>query len=453
MTAPGVMTAAVASHIERRARLAARMQPGSVAVLATAPEVLRNGDSEYPYRHDSYFYYLTGFTEPEAVLVVAAPAAGQPARSILFCREKNPEREIWDGYRHGPEAARIAFGFDEAFPIADLDAQMGKLLANVPALYYALGHSAALDAQVAGWLKAVRAQGRSGVTAPASTHHLPGILDEMRLLKDSGEQALMARAAGIAAAAHSRAMRFTRPGVFEYEIEAELLHEFRRNGAQFPAYTPIVASGANTCILHYNRNDRRCRDGELVLVDAGCELDGYASDITRTWPVGGRFTQPQKALYELVLRAQEAAFAAIVPGRPYSGMHEAAVRVLAEGMLDLGLLDRARYGSPDDAIADKAHLPFYMHGTGHWLGMDVHDVGPYRDLGVADKPSRPLLPGMALTVEPGIYVRPAPGVPEAYWNIGIRIEDDVIVTEDGCRVLSGAAPKAVADIEALMEES
>ncbi len=329
---------------------------------------------------------------------------------------------------------------------------MGKLLADVPALYYALGHGAALDAQVAGWLKAVRAQGRSGIAAPGTTHHLLGMLDEMRLLKDADEQALMARAAGIAAASHARAMRFTRPGVFEYEIEAELLHEFRRNGAQFPAYTPIVASGSNACVLHYNQNDRQCREGELVLVDAGCELDGYASDITRTWPVGGRFSAPQKALYELVLRAQEAAFAAIAPGRPYSGMHEAAVQVLAEGMLDVGLLDRARYGSAEDAIADKAHLQFYMHGTGHWLGMDVHDVGSYRDLGAAGKPSRPLLPGMALTVEPGLYVRPAEGVPEEYWNIGIRVEDDVIVTDDGCRVLSSAAPKGVAEIEDMMKE-
>ncbi|MCC2957985.1 aminopeptidase P N-terminal domain-containing protein [Massilia sp. IC2-477] len=447
-----VVAPAVNACIERRARLAARMEPGAVAVLATAPETLRNGDSDYPYRHDSYFYYLSGFAEPESVLVLVAPLGEQPARSILFCREKNPEREIWDGYRYGPEAARLAFGFDEAYPIGELDAQMAKILANVPALYYALGHSAALDAQVSGWLKAVRAQGRSGIAAPASAHHLPAILDEMRLLKDAGEQSLMGRAASIAAGAHARAMRFTRPGVFEYEIEAELLHEFRRNGAQFPAYTPIVAAGSNACVLHYNQNNRQCREGELVLVDAGCELDGYASDITRTWPVNGRFSAPQKALYELVLQAQEAAFAAIVPGRPYSGMHEAAVRVLAAGMLDLGLIDRNKYGSPEDAIADKAHLQFYMHGTGHWLGMDVHDVGPYRDMTQLDRPSRPLLAGMALTVEPGIYVRPAEGVPEEYWNIGIRIEDDVIVTADGCRVLSGDAPKGVAEIEQLMEK-
>jgi len=440
----------VSSFIERRARLAARMEPGSVAVLATAPETLRNGDSEYPYRHDSYFYYLTGFTEPESVLVLVAASSDTPARSILFCREKNVEREIWDGFRYGPEAARLAFSFDEAYPVGELDAQMAVVLADAPALYYALGHGAALDAQVSGWLKAVRAKSRSGIKAPSTMHHLFGILDEMRLLKDAGEQALMGRAASIAAGAHARAMRFTRPGVFEYEIEAELLHEFRRHGAQFPAYTPIVASGANACVLHYNANNRRCLDGELVLVDAGCEFDGYASDITRTWPVNGRFSAPQRALYELVLVAQEAAFAAIVPGRPYSDVHTAAVNVLTAGMLDLGLIDKVKYGSVEDAIADKAHLPFYMHGTGHWLGMDVHDVGPYRDLTQADRPSRPLLPGMALTVEPGIYVRPGEGVPEQYWGIGIRIEDDVIVVDDGCRILSGDAPKRVADVEQLM---
>ena len=444
--------AATSAFVERRARLAARMEPGAVAVLATAPEALRNGDSEYPYRHDSYFYYLTGYTEPESVLVLVAALGDTPARAILFCREKNVEREIWDGFRYGPEAARAAFGFDEAYPIGELDAQMATLLANAPALYYALGHSAALDAQVSGWFKAVRAKSRTGIAAPSTTHHLLGILDEMRLLKDAGEQALMGRAASIAAGAHARAMRFTRPGVFEYEIEAELLHEFRRHGAQFPAYTPIVASGANACVLHYNANNRPCLDGQLVLVDAGCELDGYASDITRTWPVNGRFSAPQRALYELVLQAQQAAFAAIVPGRPYSDVHTAAVNVLAGGMLELGLIDRTKYGTVEDAVLEKAHLPFYMHGTGHWLGMDVHDVGPYRDLALPDRPSRPLLPGMALTVEPGIYVRPGEGVPEEFWNIGIRIEDDVIVSESGCRILSGDAPKSVADIETLMGE-
>jgi Xaa-Pro aminopeptidase len=446
------MTAAHAVHAERRARLLGRMEPGSVAVLATAPEVLRNGDSDYPYRHDSYFYYLTGYSEPESVLVLVAAAGEQAARAILFCREKNLEREIWDGFRYGPEAAKTEFGFDEAYPVGELDAQMGKLLANVPALYYALGHSAALDAQVSGWLRAVRAQGRSGITAPGTTHHLLGILDEMRLLKDEHEAQLMRRAGLISAQAHVRAMRAARPGMFEYEIEAELLHEFRRNGAQFPAYTPIVASGPNACVLHYNVNNRRIQDGDLVLIDAGCEFDGYAADITRTFPANGRFSAPQRQLYELVLQAQSAAFAAIVPGQPYSAMHDAAVNVLAQGMLDLGLLDKAKYGSAQNVIAERAHQQFYMHGTGHWLGMDVHDVGAYRDTSQASKPSRPLVPGMALTVEPGIYVRPGEGVPEQFWHIGIRIEDDVLVTDNGCEVLTSGAPKAVDAIEALMGE-
>jgi Xaa-Pro aminopeptidase len=436
----------------RRARLAASMEPGALAVLATAPEVARNSDSDYPYRHDSYFYYLTGFTEPESVLVLVAGSGDVPARSILFCREKNVEREIWDGFRHGPAAAKESFSFDEAYPIAELDAQMACLLANVPALYYAQAHSAAFDAQVAGWLKAVRAQSRSGITAPARTHHLLALLDEMRLIKDESEQALMLRAATISGAAHVRAMRAARPGMFEYELEAELLYEFRKNGAQFPAYTPIVAGGANACVLHYSANSARMLEGELVLIDAGCEFDSYAADITRTFPVNGRFSAAQRTLYELVLRAQDAALAAIVPGRPYSDVHEAALKVLCEGMLDVGLLERARYGSVDNVLAERAYTAFYMHGTGHWLGLDVHDTGSYRDLARAEKPSRPLLPGMALTVEPGMYVRPAPGVPEQFWNIGIRIEDDVIVGESGARVLSGSAPKTVAEIETLMAE-
>jgi Xaa-Pro aminopeptidase len=437
-------------YAARRARLAAQMQPGAVAVLPTAPEVMRNSDSDYPYRHDSYFYYLSGFTEPEGVLVLVAADGDTPARSILFCREKNIEREIWDGYRYGPDAARVAFGVDEACSIAELDARMGKLLADVPALYYAVGANAALDTQVRGWIEAVRAQSRSGVSAPATLHDLLPLLDEMRLLKDAEEQAIMLRAGLISGQAHARAMRAARPGMFEYELEAELLYEFRRKGAQAPAYTSIVASGPNACVLHYNANNRRTDDGDLVLIDAGCEMDGYASDITRTFPVNGRFTQAQRTLYDLVLAAQEAAFAAIVPGQPYSAIHEAALRVLTAGMLDLGLVDKNKYANIDDAIADKAHVPFYMHGTGHWLGMDVHDVGAYRDLAAPGKPSRPLRPGMALTVEPGIYVRPAEGVPEQFWHIGIRIEDDVVVTDDGYRILTGSAPKTVAEIEAVV---
>jgi Xaa-Pro aminopeptidase len=438
------------NHAARRARLAAQMLPGAVAVLPTAPEVTRNGDSDYPYRHDSYFYYLTGFTEPESVLVLVAAAGDRPARSILFCREKNIEREIWDGYRYGPEAARTAFGMDEAWPISELDTRLPDILANAPALYYATASSTALDAQVAGWIKAVRARSRSGVTAPSSFHDLLPLLDEMRLIKDEDELAIMQRAGDISGDAHARAMRAARPGLHEYVLEAELLYAFRRKGAQFPAYTPIVASGPNACVLHYNVNDRLMQDGELVLIDAGCELDGYASDITRTFPVNGRFSPAQRTLYELVLAAQEAAFAAIAPGRPYSAFHEAALRVLVQGMLDLGLIPAGQFANVEDAIAAKAHVPFYMHGTGHWLGMDVHDVGAYRDLTLADKPSRPLQAGMVLTVEPGIYVRPSEGVPEAYWHIGIRIEDDVVVTEDGCRILTSAAPKAIEEIEALV---
>jgi Xaa-Pro aminopeptidase len=434
----------------RRARLAAQMLPGAVAVLPTAPEAPRNGDSDYPYRHDSYFYYLTGFTEPESVLVLVAACGPRPARAILFCREKNLEREIWDGYRYGPEAARGAFGMDEAWPVAELDARLPDLLADAPALYYATASSAALDAQVAGWIKAVRARSRSGVTAPAAFHNLLPLLDEMRLIKDADEQATMLRAGEISGNAHARAMRAARPGLHEYALEAELLYEFRRNGAQFPAYTPIVASGPNACVLHYNVNDRVMQDGDLVLIDAGCELDGYASDITRTFPVNGRFSPAQRALYELVLAAQDAAFAAIQTGRPYTAFHEAALRVLVRGMLDLGLIPAGIFDSVEDAIAAKAHVPFYMHGTGHWLGMDVHDVGAYRDLTQAEKPSRPLAPGMVLTVEPGIYVRPAEGVPEEYWHIGIRIEDDVVVTEDGYRLLTASAPKTVEEIESLV---
>jgi Xaa-Pro aminopeptidase len=444
-------TVDIARYADRRARLLAQMPPGAVAVLSTAPEVARNSDSDYLYRHDSYFYYLTGFTEPEATLVLIAAQGAQadtPARAILFCRPKNIDREIWDGYRYGPDGAREAFGFDEAHAIETLDYKMAELLANVPSLYYPLHHaSSKLDTRVAGWLSAVRAKARTGVTPPASTVDLLPLLDEMRLLKDDSEQATMLRAATISAQAHIRAMRAARAGVYEYELEAELLYEFRRNGAQAPAYNSIVATGANACVLHYSANNAQSKDGDLVLIDAGCELDGYASDITRTFPVNGKFSAPQKRLYELVLAAQAAALEAIAPGLPYSGAHEAAVRVLAQGMLELGLLQ----GALDDVIANKTYLQFYMHGTGHWLGMDVHDVGQYRNVNLADKPSRVLLPGMVVTVEPGIYVRPAEGVPEEYWNIGIRIEDDVLVTAGGYTILSAAAPKTVAEIEELMQ--
>ena len=434
----------------RRAHLAAQMTPGAVAILATAPEVARNSDTDYPYRHDSAFYYLSGFTEPDAVLVLVAARAHTRARAILFCRAKNVEREVWEGFRFGPDAARTHFGFDEAYPIDELDAVMAGVLADAPAMYYAMGHSAALDAQIGQWLKAVRAQARAGIAAPAIAHDLKSMIDTMRVIKDASEQTTMLRAATISGQAHARAMRAARPGIFEYELEAELLYEFRRNGAQAPAYPSIVATGANACVLHYSANNAQTKDGDLVLIDAGCELDSYASDITRTFPVNGRFTPAQRQLYELVLAAQAAALAAVVPGLPYSGIHDAAIRVLTEGMLDIGLLDKSKVGSVADAIAERAFQPFYMHGTGHWLGLDVHDAGLYRDVAREGKPSRVLASGMALTVEPGIYIRPADGVPEQFWNIGIRIEDDVIVTDMGAHILSGAAPKAIADIEDMM---
>ncbi len=439
-------------YANRRARVLAQMraQGGGVAIIPTAPEVMRNADADYPYRHDSYFYYLTGFTEPEATLVLVA---GDDDQAILFCREKNEEREIWDGYRYGPDAAREAFGLDAAYPIASIDTELPKRMANAPALFYALGSSSRLDDQVKGWLNAVRAQVRAGVIAPSTAIDVRVILNEMRLVKDAHEIAIMQRAADITSGAHARAMRASRAGLREYHLEAELLHEFRRHGSQFPAYGSIVAAGPNACVLHYRAGDAELRDGELVLIDAGCELDSYASDITRTFPVNGRFSGPQKTLYEIVLDAQYAAIAATKPGSRFTDGHEAALKVLAQGMLDTGLLNKNKVGSLDDVIANGDYRQFYMHRTGHWLGMDVHDVGDYRDPAPAgtEKPWRTLAPGMVLTIEPGIYVRPAEGVPEDFWHIGIRIEDDALVTPGGCDILTHKAPKTVAEIEAVMK--
>lgn len=437
-------TAATDRFADRRRRLATALKTG-VAVVPTAPERIRNRDAHYPYRFDSYFHYLTGFTEPDAVLVmIAGTAPASSAHSILFCREKNEEREIWDGFRHGPEGAREKFGFDEACPIALLDERMNELLENQPVIHYAPGADAAWDARVIGWLNAVRQKVRLGIEAPAAIEDLRVKLDEMRLIKDAAELATMRRAADISAEAHSSAMRATRPGRYEYEIEAELLYAFRRNGAQFPAYTPIVASGSNACVLHYVDNDARMADGDLLLIDAGCELDGYASDITRTFPVNGRFTGPQRDVYELVLAAQHAAMQATRAGRGWNEPHDAAVRVLAQGMLDLGLLE----GTLDAALETESYRRFYMHRTGHWLGLDVHDAGDYKQ----DGAWRPLVPGMVLTVEPGLYIRPGDGVPERFCNIGVRIEDDVLVTEGECEVITHATPKSITAIEALMRD-
>ncbi len=426
-------------HYLQRRKVLSRQLKGGVAIVPTAPERMRNRDSDYPYRFDSYFYYLTGFGEPESVFVLVG---GKNPRAILFCREKNPERELWDGVRCGPRAARKTYGFDETWPIEMLDEKLPQLLANKDSVYYPTGMDASWDTRVIGWVNQVRGQARSGVSAPGDIRDIRVILDEMRLIKDDHEIGVMRRAAAISAAAHCRAMQATRPGRMEFEIEAELLHEFRRNGSQFPAYSSIVAGGANACILHYRENDARLKRGDILLIDAGCELDGYASDITRSFPVDGRFSKAQREIYELVLAAQAAAITSVRPGKSWQAPHDAAVRVLVRGFIKLGLCK----GSVSNVMASGDYRRFYMHRTGHWLGLDVHDAGEYKQGGAW----KTLRPGMVLTVEPGCYIRPAPNVPKQYWNIGIRIEDDVLVTKTGCEVITAAAPKTVAQIEALM---
>lgn len=424
---------------KRRQHLMSTMQSG-VAIIPTAPEVTRNRDSHYAYRFDSYFYYLTGFKEPEAVLVLVA---GKENKSILFCRDKDIEREIWDGFRYGPEAAKSEFGFDEAYTIDQLDELLPKILANQPSLFFSLGVDPGWDAKVSGWLNAVRAQTRSGTQAPATLIDVRQHLDAQRLIKSPWELDVMRRSATIAASAHNRSMQMVQPGQWEYQVEAEFLHEFYRSGAQAPAYTSIVAGGANACTLHYNANNAQLKDGDLLLIDAGCEVDGYASDITRTFPVNGRFSGPQKDLYELVLAAQAAAIASVSPRHHWNAPHEAALDVLVDGFIHYGLCT----GSRDEVLENGSYRQFYMHRTGHWLGLDVHDAGEYKT------PAGDwvmLQPGNVLTVEPGCYVRPADNVPAHFWNIGIRIEDDVAVTAQGNEVITAGAVKSVSDIEALM---
>ena len=425
----------------RRDHLIQQMGEG-FAIIPTAPEAIRNRDSHYPYRFDSYFYYLTGFKEPEAVLFVMA---GKSPKTILFCRDKDIEREIWDGFRFGPDAAKEIFGFDEAYSIQQLDEIAPKLLANQDKLFYSLGADAAWDAKTTAWLNHLRTQARTGISAPDQVLDVRKLLDEMRLIKSPFEIDLIHLSANIAAAEHQRAMQFTKPGMMEYEVEAEFLHEFYRRGAQAPAYTSIVAGGANACTLHYNANNAQLRDGDLLLIDAGCELDGYASDITRTFPINGKFSPAQKDLYQLVLAAQAAAIEKVAPGQHWNAPHEAALKVLAQGFIDLGLCQ----GTVDAVIESGSYRQFYMHRTGHWLGLDVHDAGEYKDKQDA---WRVLEPGMTLTIEPGCYVRPADKVPEHFWNIGIRIEDDAIVTPTGCEIMTKAAPKTIAEIEDLMHD-
>ena len=461
-------------YATRRARMAAEMTrlggPGAIAIIPTAPTQQRNRDSDFLFRHDSYFYYLTGFSEPSAWLVLTGDG-----RSTLFCQPKDLEREIWDGIRMGPEAAPATLGVDEAYSVDELAQRLPKLLENKSTVWYPFATYPGLETRIDSWLQPVRARVRYGALAPEAQRDACTILDEMRLFKDAHEQDIMRRACSISAKAHIRAMQrsaaMLRAGqdVREYHLDAELLHEFRQHGSQYPAYSSIVAAGANACVLHYRADAAPIRDGELVLIDAGCELDGYASDITRTFPANGTFTGPQRALYELVLASQEAAVAATRPGARFNDPHEATVKVLTQGMFDLGLLDKDKHGSVDDAIANRSYFAYYMHRTSHWLGMDVHDCGSYvepTEIGqirerkdplsgeiIKDRPSRILQPGMVLTIEPGIYVRPGEGVPEQFWNIGIRIEDDAIVTESGCELITRGVPVDPDAIEALMKDA
>jgi len=454
-------------YAQRRAALARQMGPGGIAIIPTAPEQQRNRDSDFLFRYDSYFYYLSGFTEPRAWLVITSDG-----HTTLFCQPKDLEREIWDGVRLGPVAAPQALGLDDAFSSAELDAKLPALLDGRQSVWYPFATHKGLESRIDGWLSGLRARVRYGTLCPEQQRDVCSVLDEMRLVKDAHEQDVLRRAAKISAGAHVRTMQrcagMIRAGreVREYHLDAELLHEFRRYGSQYPAYGSIVAAGGNACVLHYRADAGLICPGELVLIDAGCELDGYASDITRTFPANGVFSGPQRALYELVLASQEAAIAATKPGARFTDPHEATVKVLAQGMLDLGLLDPNKVGSLYDVIEKRAYFQFYMHRTGHWMGMDVHDCGAYTEpseIGqvstrkdaltgdiIKDRPARILRSGMALTIEPGIYVRPAAGVPEQFHNIGIRIEDDAIVTDTGCELITRGVPVSVTDIEALM---
>ncbi len=450
---------------QRRAELARRIADagGGVALLPTAPERMRNRDAEFPYRHDSYFYYLSAFGEPYSLLALVVERDGSH-HSTLFCRARDPERETWDGLRFGPDAAREIFGFDAAAPIDELDALLPALLRDRAAVWWPFGVHEGLESRVQSWLQSVRAQARSGHRAPAAQYDLCALLDDMRLFKDDHELQLMRRAAAISCDAHRRVMRAAGaqagPDLREYHLEAELLHAFRAGGAQAPAYGSIVAAGANACILHYRAGNAALQRGSLCLVDAGCEFDGYASDITRTFPVGGRFSGAQRELYEIVLQAQQEAIAATRPGARFHEPHEAALRVLAQGLLDCGLLSRDAVADVDGVLESGAYRRFYMHRTSHWLGMDVHDCGDYAEPGEAARrlpdaslqpASRILRAGMVLTIEPGLYVRAAPDLPARFHDLGIRIEDDVVVQARGdCEVLTAAAPKTVSEIEQVM---
>jgi Xaa-Pro aminopeptidase len=426
--------------VRRRKQLMHMMGSGSIAILPTNPEQSRNRDVDFPFRPDSDFYYLSGFSEPEAVVVLV------PGRDhgeyLLFCRDRDPEMEIWNGRRVGPDGAVQKFGADDAFPISDIDDILPGLLESRERVFYTMGAAPDFDKRVIGWVNRIRKQSRAGKHAPDEFVSLEHFVHDMRLYKSRAEIKVMRQAANIAARAHKRAMCLCQPGMMEYELEAEFLHEFRKAGGE-PAYPSIVGGGDNACILHYTENNAELNDGDLVLIDAGAEHQCYASDITRCFPVNGRFSAPQRAIYELVLAAQRAAIEAVYPGNNWNAPHESAVKVITRGLVKLGLLK----GRPATLIKEQAYQRFYMHRTGHWLGMDVHDVGDYK---VGDT-WRVLEPGMVLTVEPGLYIAAgSKGVARKWWDIGVRIEDDVLVTRSGHDVLSKNVPKQVDEIEALM---
>lgn len=425
---------------DRRQRLMDMMGPDSMAILPTAPERVRNRSIYHGYRTDSDFYYLTGFPEPET-LAVLVPGREQ-GQYILFCRERDQEQEAWHGRRAGLEGACEQYGADDAFPITDIDDIIPGLMESCRRLYYPMGCYPEFDEKVLDWLNQLRNQARTGVVIPQEIVTLDHVLHEMRLFKSEAEVSAIRQAIAISIQAHERAMRVCRPGLFEYMLEAELLHEFVRQGSRSPAYPSIVASGDNACILHYTDNTDVLEAGELVLIDAGAEFDYYAADITRTFPVDGHFSKPQKLVYNLVLQAQRAAIEQLYPGRYWDDPYKAAIEVITTGLKELGLL----VGKLDTLIEEEAYKRFYMHRIGHWLGIDVHDVGDYK----VDEMWRVLEPGMVMTVEPGLYIPASDDVPREFWDIGVRIEDNVLITTNGHEVLTAALPKTVAEIEALM---
>lgn len=428
---------------KRRQHLMDIMGPDTIAVLPNAPVANRNRDVDYPYRSDSNFHYLTGFDEPESVLVLIP--GREHGEYILFCRERDLDKEIWDGYRAGQDGAINNFGADDSYPISDLDDILPGLLEDKEKVYYTMGNQPSFDQHMVSWLNHLRQASRSGKHSPTEIIELEHCLNELRLFKSSQEIKAMKQAAKASVQAHIRAMQFTKPGKWEYEVEAEIIHEFMKHGCRSPAYPSIVGGGENGCILHYIENNAKLKNNDLLLIDAGAEYECYAGDITRTFPVNGKFSPAQAALYRVVLDAQKAAIAAVKPGNHWNQPHEVAVEVLTQGLVDLGILK----GDVAQLIEDAAYREFYMHRTGHWLGMDVHDVGDYKVGGEW----RLLEPGMVLTVEPGLYIRDQAHVDKKWHFTGIRIEDDVLVTKDGCEVLTEAAPKEIDEIEALMAEA